>query len=375
MRTVIDGHNDLAHVIRQHAGGDPAAYGVAKGAPGHTDLDRLRRGGVGAQFWAAFVPCELAGSATVPPRGAARHALEQIEVIRRLEACLPDGLIPAWSAAEVQAAAERGRIASLIGVEGGHALEDSLAVLRTFRALGARYLTLTHNCTIRWADSATDDAVHGGLTPFGREVVRELNRLGMLVDLSHTSPDVMRDALEVTEAPVAFTHSSARALTDHPRNVPDDVLEAVRENGGVVMVTWVPRFVSEAVRTREGAEEDGPPATLSDVADHMDHVRTVAGAAHVGIGGDLDGTSWLPEGLEDASAYPALLEELAARGWSDEERNAAAAGNVLRVMRTAEEVGERLRRERPPSGATIEELDGPGTHAAGSDEPFRRGAR
>ncbi|HSR41210.1 MAG TPA: dipeptidase, partial [Longimicrobiales bacterium] len=251
-RPVVDGHNDLPHVIRERAGGDPLVYPLRTGAPGHTDLDRLVRGGVGAQFWAAFVPCDHAGSATEPPRGAARLALEQIEVIRRVEAALDEALAPAWSADEVEAAMERGRVASLVGVEGGHALEGSMAVLRALRASGARYLTLTHNCTTRWADSATDEPLHGGLTGFGREVVRELNRLGMLVDLSHASPDTMRDALEVSEAPVVFTHSSARALTDHPRNVPDDVLEAVGACGGVVMVTWVPRFVSEAVRTWEG---------------------------------------------------------------------------------------------------------------------------
>lgn len=244
--------------------------------------------------------------------------------------------------------------ASLIGVEGGHALEDSLGVLRTLRGLGARYLTLTHNCTIRWADSATDEPVHGGLTRFGREVVRELNRLGMLVDLSHASADVMRDALDVSEAPVAFTHSSARALTDHPRNVPDDVLERVRANRGIVMVTWVPRFVSEAVRTWDGPEGGAPVASLADVADHMDHVKAVAGAEHVGIGADLDGTPRLPDGLEDAAAYPALLEELAVRGWSDVELDGAAFRNVVRVMREAEVVGERLRRVRPPSRAVIE---------------------
>lgn len=354
MRPVIDGHNDLPHVIRTLAGGDVGGYPVESGAPGHTDLERLQRGGVGAQFWAAFVPCGRAGSATEPPRGAARHALEQIEVIRGVEARLGEALVPAWSAADVEKALERGRIASLVGVEGGQAIEDSLAVLRAFRRLGVRYLTLTHNCTIRWADSATDEAVHGGLTAFGREVVRELNRLGMLVDLSHASPDVMRDALEVSEAPVAFTHSSARALTDHPRNVPDDVLDTVRANGGVVMVTWVPRFVSEVVRTWDGPEADGPAATVSDVADHMDHVKMVAGADHVGIGGDLDGTPRLPEGLGDASGYPVLLEELAARGWRDDELDAAASGNVLRVMREAERVGERLRRERPPSRASLE---------------------
>ena len=355
---LIDGHNDLPHAIRKVTGGDEASYGVDAGAPGHTDLERMRRGGVGGQFWAVYVPCEKAGSATEPPLGASRHALEQFEVVRRFEARLSADLTPAWSAQEVRSAQAEGGIASLIGVEGGQAIEDSLSVLRAFRRLGARYLTLTHNCTIRWADSATDEPAHGGLTAFGREVVRELNRLGMLVDLSHVSPDVMRDALEVSESPVVFTHSSARTVTDHPRNVPDDVLEAVRDNRGVVMVTFVPSFVSEEVRSWEGTAEEAPRATLTDVADHIEHVREVAGHQHVGIGGDFDGTASPPERLEDVSTYPALLEELAARGWDDAPLEALMGGNVLRVMRAAEEVGERLRVAGPPSRAVIEELDG-----------------
>lgn len=356
---LIDGHNDFAHAIREATAGDEASYGVEAGAPGRTDMERLRSGGVGGQFWAVYVPCDRAGSGTEAPVGATRHALEQFELVRRVEKRLAGDLIPAWSAEEVVSAWTRGGIASLIGVEGGHAIEDSLEVLRTFRRLGARYLGLTHNCTIRWADAALDEAVHGGLTPFGREVIRELNRLGMLVDLSHASDDVVRDALEVTEAPVVFTHSCARALCDHLRNVPDDVLEAVRENDGLVMVTFVPGFVSEAVRSWEGGDEDEPRATLQDVADHIEYVARVAGPEHVGIGGDFDGTATLPEGLQDVSHYPDLLEELAGRDWSDGALQALMGGNVLRVMAAAEEVGERLETMRPPSRCTIEELDGP----------------
>ncbi|MGD2067375.1 MAG: dipeptidase [Gemmatimonadota bacterium] len=359
---LVDGHNDLPIIIRRHTGhpADPAAYPLEENAPGHTDLARLRSGGVGAQFWAAYVPCDRAGP------GAAAFALEQIDVVRRVEARLPEQLEPCWRARDVEAAFARGRLASLVGVEGGHAIEGSLGVLRTLRALGVRYLTLTHNCSHEWADSATDEARHGGLSAFGRDVVRELNRLGMLVDLSHASDDVMGDVLDITEAPIVFSHSSARALCDHPRNVPDDVLERVRDNGGVVMVTFVARFVSEAcLRWWEARESDPhrgpgegvgerPPAwaraTIADVADHVEHVRDLAGVAHVGLGSDFDGTDLTPEGLEDVSGYPALLEVLAERGWSDEELTALAGGNVLRVMREAEIASERMQREGEGGG-------------------------
>jgi membrane dipeptidase len=377
---VLDGHNDLPHALRRwmHQEGEDAlrGYGLREGAPGHTDLARLRAGGVGGQFWAAYVPCDRNGGADRVPRGATRHAVEQLELIRRLESDLADALTPCWTAASVREAWKGGRIASLVGVEGGHALEGSLATLRVLRRLGARYLTLTHNCTTRWADSATDAALHGGLTAFGREVVRELNRLGMLVDLSHVSADVMRHALEVTEAPVVFTHSSARALCPHPRNVPDDILIRLRSNGGMVMVTWVPRFVSPVVlqASEDGGEGRGgeapesgsrPRATVEDVADHMDHVRRVAGIEHVGIGGDLDGTAELPRGLEGAGAYPTLLEALADRGWSRHDLARASSGNVLRVMAAAEAVGQRLRSFRPPSWARLEDdADAPGGRKA-----------
>lgn len=314
------------------------------------------------------MPCDRAGP------GASRHVLEHLDWIRRTEAAHAEVLASAWSADDVRAAAAGGRIASLIGVEGGHALEGSLAVLRTFRALGARYLTLTHNCSHDWADSATDEPRHGGLSDFGVEVVRELNRLGMLVDLSHTSPDVMRQAIEVSEAPVVFTHSNARALTDHPRNVPDDVLERVRRTGGVVGVTFVPRFLSEEVRrwdaegTREvagdGAVDDGgpagphgdeaaesadpPTATIDDVVAHLEHLRAVMGPAHLAIGGDFDGTASTPDGLEDVSRYPALFSRLEAEGWSEAELDGLAGGNLLRVMEEAEEVGRRPGGPAPP---------------------------
>lgn len=374
-RLLLDGHNDLPFVATSFEAEQGRAYPVASDAPGHTDLARLRRGGVGGQFWAAYVPCERAGP------GAARHVLEHLDWIRRMEAAHPDVLAPAWSADDVRGAAAEGRIASLIGVEGGHALEGSLAVLRSFRALGARYLTLTHNCTHAWADSATDAPRHGGLSDFGIEVVRELNRLGMLVDLSHTSGDVMRDAIEASEAPVVFTHSNARARTDHPRNVPDDLLERVRETGGVVGVTFVPRFLSEEVRRWDearaeeddrrdpadrggdpggraggggdrgdggGEDADPPTASLDDVVVHLEHLRAVMGPAHLAVGGDFDGTATTPDGLEDVSCYPALFQRLEAEGWSEAELDGLAGGNLLRVMDEAEEVGRRLGGPGPP---------------------------
>lgn len=332
---LIDGHNDLPHAVRMHTGTppDPSAYPLERDAPGHTDLLRLRRGRVSGQFWAAYVPPEAVGP------GAAAWALEQLDVLRRIEGAYADDLVRCWGVAEVERAFRTRRIASLTGVEGGHALEGSLGVLRCLHRLGARYLTLTHNVTHDWADSATDAPKHGGLTTFGRDVVRELNRLGMLVDLSHASDDTARDAMEVSRAPVLYTHASARALTDHPRNVPDDLLEAVARQDGVVMVTFVARFVSEAVRAHQAAGGEpgtGPRATVHDVADHVEHVRQVAGGDHVGIGGDLDGTDELPVGLEDAAGYPTLFQVLADRGWSDQALAALAGGNILRVMRDAE---------------------------------------
>ncbi|MDT8340687.1 MAG: dipeptidase [Longimicrobiales bacterium] len=357
---LVDGHNDLPWAIREHptAPRDVEAYDLRDRTPGHTDLDRLRAGGVGAQFWSVYVPCDAVAE------GAARVQLEQIDIARRVVRRYPDAFGEALSASDVEREFARGRIASLLGMEGGHAIENSLGALRAFYAAGVRYMTLTHGCNTDWADSATDEPRHGGLTAFGREVVREMNRMGMLVDLSHTSPAAMHAALDVAEAPVIFSHSSARAVTDHPRNVPDDVLRRLPENGGLVMVTFVPSFVSDAVRTWEGPPEAAPRATLSDVADHVEHIRTVAGVAHVGLGGDFDGISSVVEGLEDVSTYPALLAELARRGWSDAELRQLAGENALRVMREAEAAARRLQRERAPSTATLEALDGP---AAGAE--------
>jgi membrane dipeptidase len=376
---VIDGHNDLPWAIRESTAAprDVLAYDLRRRTTGNTDFERLRQGGVGGQFWSVYVPAE---------KVAAKTQLEQIDIARRLIALYPDRLALATSAAEVERAMREGRIASLLGMEGGHAIENSLGALRAYYALGARYMTLTHSQTLDWADSATDEARHAGLTRFGEEVVREMNRLGMLVDLSHVSPATMEDALRVSEAPVIFSHSSARALCDHPRNVPDDVLESVRANGGVVMVTFVTAFISpelaraslplwkefeerskqlkdpkERERLRHEIQDRMPKVrvTISDVADHVDHIRKVAGAEHVGLGGDYDGNDSWPEGLEDVSGYPRLFAELARRGWSDEDLGRLASGNILRVLRKAEEVAARLQKARPASTATIEELDGP----------------
>ena len=377
---VLDGHNDLPWAIRENpdAPGDVAAYDLRFRTRGATDLERLREGGVGGQFWSVYVPADL-------PGGFARTQLEQIDVARRMIARYPDRLALAGTADEVERAMRSGRVGSLLGIEGGHAIENSLGALRAYFALGVRYMTLPHGKTIDWADSATDTARHGGLTRFGEEVVREMNRLGMLVDLSHVSEETMEDALRVSEAPVIFSHSSARAVCDHPRNVPDAVLEKVKANGGVVMVTFVNAFVSPewakaseplwkeyeertrgvtdpAERERIGKEIRArmpkTPVPLSLVADHVEHVRKVAGVDHVGLGGDYDGNDAWPEGLEDVTGYPRLLAELARRGWSDEDLGKLASGNVLRVMRRAEEVARRLSRERPPSTATIEGMDG-----------------
>jgi membrane dipeptidase len=354
------------------------AYDLRSRTPGATDLERLRAGGVGGQFWSVYVPGDL-------PGGFARTQLEQIDIARRMIARYPDRLGFATTADEVERAMRSGRVASLLGIEGGHAIESSLGALRAYFDLGARYMTLTHNVTLDWADAAGDAHRHGGLTRFGEEVVREMNRLGMLVDLSHVSDETMEDALRVSEAPVVFSHSSARALCDVPRNVPDAVLARMKANGGVVMVTFVNAFVSPefskasaplwkeyeertrgvadpAERERIGKEIFSRmpkiKVTIGQVADHVDHVRRVAGADHVGLGGDYDGNDAWPEGLEDVSGYPRLLAELARRGWSDEDLGKLASGNVLRAMRRAEEVARRLSAERPASTATIEALDG-----------------
>ena len=379
---LIDGHNDLAWRIRAEVKPprDVPAYDLRGRTSGHTDLARLVQGQVGAQFWSVYLPGDIKDS------GFARVQLEQIDLARQVIARYPERLTLALSAGDIEREFKRGRIASLIGMEGGHAIENSLGVLRACYALGARYMTLTHNVTTDWADAALDSARHGGLTPFGREVVREMNRLGMLVDLSHVSPAVMSAALDVAEAPVIFSHSGARALVDHPRNVPDSILVRVRANGGLVMVTFVPAFVSTdvaafeahreaedkrltaagadtALRRRALEEWDAanprPRATLAQVADHIEHVRAVAGVDHVGIGSDFDGIDTVPVGLEDVSTFPDLLAELARRGWSDADLAKLAGQNLLRVFHEAEAVARRLQKERGPSTRTIEELDRP----------------
>jgi membrane dipeptidase len=378
---VVDGHNDLAWEARERVGYDWSRLDVGlAGRPTHTDLPRLREGGVGAQFWSVFVPATLQGDAAVTA------TLEQVDAVHELVRRYPDDLALATTRADVEAAWSSGRIASLLGAEGGHSIDCSLGTLRMLFALGVRYLTLTHNDNVPWADSATDEPVLGGLSPFGREVVREMNRLGMLVDLSHVSADTMRDALDCTEAPVVFSHSSAREVCDHPRNVPDDVLERLPVNGGVCMVTFVPKFVSPAVRewdleaadaaaaegiraadyeayTRFTAgwrrEHPAPVATVSDVIAHCEHVREVTGIDHIGLGGDYDGVDVLPEGLEDVSGYPRLLAALAERGWSDADLAALAGANALRVLGEAESRARELSATRGPGLARIEDLDGP----------------
>ena len=377
---LIDGHNDLAWEIRmsESAPMDVAAYDLRTRTPGHTDFERLKAGQVGAQFWSIYVPGEVKDS------GYARIQLEQFDIARRTIARYPDRLTLALRADDIEREFKRGRIASLLGMEGGHVIENSLGVLRSYYDLGARYLTLTHNVTLDWADAAMDSTRHGGLTEFGREVVREMNRLGMLVDLSHVSPAVMSDVLDLAEAPVIFSHSSARALTEHRRNVPDSILRRLPKNGGVVMVTFVPAFVSQEVADWEAMAEEAakglearaadsagrkrlmdewraahprPDATLAQVADHIEHVRRTAGADHVGIGGDFDGITETVVGLGDVSTYPSLFAELIRRGWSDDDLRKLAGRNVLRALRSAESTAARLRREREPSTRTIQQLD------------------
>jgi membrane dipeptidase len=387
---LIDGHNDLPWALRERAAGDAskvrlAPPGEVSGGPGevpgdpaevnlaapvaglHTDLPRLAAGGVGAQFWSVYVPAMPAGT-PLAGDGAVTAVLEQIDLARLMISRYPDALELALTAADVERIFAAGRLASLLGAEGGHVIAGSLGVLRMLYTLGVRYLTLTHNANVGWADSATDEPAAGGLTDFGRDVVREMQRIGMLVDLSHVSPDTMRDTLDVAAAPVIFSHSSARALCDSPRNVPDDVLARLAGNGGVCMVTFVPSFVStecadwlaglkaEAARRGVDPKDLGqlfslkpewelahpvPQATLAQVADHVEHVRMVAGVEHVGLGGDFDGTPDVTVGLQDVSAYPALFAELLARGWTEADCAALAGGNLLRALREAESFAAR----------------------------------
>ncbi|HSG09017.1 MAG TPA: dipeptidase [Longimicrobiales bacterium] len=342
---LIDGHNDLPWAIREsetapHDVNAPA-HDLRGRTPFMTDIARLRKGMVGGQFWSVYIPYAAVDS------GAARIQLEQIDIAKQLIAKYPEAFEEAYTASDVNRIFGEGRIASMLGMEGGHAIENSLGALRAFYAMGVRYMTLTHNGTLEWADAANDEHVHGGLTEFGKEVVREMNRLGMLVDLSHTSVETMNDALDVAEAPVMWSHADTRALQDVGRNVPDEVLRRLPDNGGVVMVTFVPSFLT-----------DRDEATIADVANHIEHVVDVAGIDHVGIGSDFDGISETPVGMEDVSTYPALFAELSRRGWSEDDMAKLAGENILRVMREAEEVAGRLQRERSPSTATIEELDG-----------------
>ncbi|GAA3512745.1 dipeptidase [Actinocatenispora rupis] len=346
---VLDGHNDLVWELRMRCGYDLAAFDVGVVQPAiHTDLPRLRAGGVGAQFWSVWVPCDEPAPDPVPT------TLEQIEGAHALIERYPADLVLATTADDVTRAFAAGRIASLLGAEGGHQIGGSLGVLRTLYRLGVRYLTLTHTRNTEWADSATDEPVHGGLTDFGRRVVAELNRLGMLVDLSHTAASTMHDALDVSRAPAFFSHSNARALCSHPRNVPDDVLTRVRDTDGVVMLTFVPGFLTEechawmdelqAEEARLGHDDRAgrrrwldahprPPCGVTDVADHVEYVREVAGVRAVGLGGDFDGMSDPPDGLTDVAGYPNLFAELARRGWSEPELSGLASGNALRVLR------------------------------------------
>ncbi|CAN3980980.1 dipeptidase [Kitasatospora purpeofusca] len=380
---VVDGHNDLPWAMREQVGYDLDALDLAadQSTRLHTDLVRLTAGGVGAQFWSVYVPSRLAGDHAVSA------TLEQIDFVHALVDRFPERLRLALTADDLEAARAEGRIASLIGAEGGHSIDCSLATLRALYALGVRYMTLTHNDNTPWADSATDKPAAGGLTAFGEEVVREMNRLGMLVDLSHVSADTMRDALRVSEAPVLFSHSSSRAVCAHPRNVPDDVLARLADNGGVAMATFVPKFIlptaiewtaaaDENMRARgfdhldttpagmacQRAYEEANPrpvATVATVADHLDHMREVAGIDHIGIGGDFDGTAFLPDGLDDVAGYPNLIAELLRRGWSETDLSKLTWHNAVRVLRDAESAAVRLRDAgRAPSIATLTGLDG-----------------
>jgi membrane dipeptidase len=379
---IIDGHNDLPMQLRARAGYDVSGLSRRR-SEFHTDIPRLRAGGVGAQFWSVYVPSDL------PEPEAVVATMEQVDAVYRLTAAYPDDLTMAFCAADVERAMEAGRIASLIGIEGGHSLATSLGVLRSFARLGARYVTLTHNDHTSWADSAAEAPAAGGLTDVGRAIVAEMQRIGVLVDLAHVAPVTMHAALDAASAPVIFSHSSARAITDHHRNVPDDVLARLRDNGGVVQLTFVPSFISEEVRAwvaaataereRLGLSADEgpwpraphpgedpiavvasvpppepaddrftawlaahprPTATVAQVADHVEHAREVAGVEHIGLGGDFDGTETLPAGLEDVSGYPRLLAELAGRGWSEPDLEALTGRNMLRVLQESERQAE-----------------------------------
>jgi len=370
---LIDGHNDLPWALREGHGNDPYAVDLTHDLHAttelHTDIPRLRAGGVGGQFWSVYVPASLT------PTEAARETWEQIDTVRRIVAAHPDVFELATTADDIVRIHRRGRIASLMGIEGGYSIDDSLGLLREFHEAGVRYMTLTHSKTTTWADSATDAPKWGGLSPFGEQVVKEMNRLGMMVDLSHVSEETMLDAMRVSEAPVIFSHSSARAVTGHARNVPDSVLRLMPEDGGVVMVTFVPGFVNETVRAWNAARAaedarlkslnpgnpqavtDGlaawtaanpiPHAGIADVVAHIQHVRDVAGIDHVGLGGDFDGVDALPDGITGVDAYPRILAALMENGWTEADIRKLAGENVLRVMRAVEAVAASKQAERP----------------------------
>jgi len=374
---LIDGHNDYPWAVREH---DPSrsldTLDIRKPQPSiMTDIARLKEGGVGGQFWSVYVPVELQGQAAVTA------TLEQIDIVHRMVRKYPETFELALTADDVERIHKAGKIASMIGMEGGHSIDNSLADLRMFHKLGARYMTITHTSNTPWADSATDTPKSGGLSSFGEEVIKEMNWLGMLVDLSHVSPDTMEDAIRVSQVPVIFSHSDARALNDHPRNVPDTILQMLPKNGGVIMVTFVPGFVSPKVNAwnkLQTAEQDrlkaafpndaaavkagvdkwtaanpAPPATIAEVADHVDHIRKIAGVDHIGIGSDFDGITQTVQDLDNVSTYPRLTAELLRRGYSDEDVKKILGLNILRVMREAEKVSKRLQAERGPSTAVL----------------------
>lgn len=376
---LFDGHNDAPYQYRYRYDYKFSEMDFMDTTdderPMHTDIQRLREGRVGAQWWSVFV------SANIPEPEAVKQTMEQIDFVVRMAEKYPETFEMAYTADDVERIFEEGKIASLIGMEGGHSIANSLAVLRQFYRLGARYMTITHSRTLDWADAAGDDPQHGGLSPFGVEVIREMNRIGMVVDLSHVTPETMRDVFTVAEAPVIYSHSSARAVSGHVRNVPDEILPLVKENNGIIMVTYVGTFVSEDLRQfyaeraayqrkmeylhrgeldviRQKMEEwddenEAPEVTLNDLADHIDYLKENIGVDYIGIGGDYDGTSSLPVGLGDVSTYPDLFAELLRRGYTEEELQKIAGLNMLRVLRDVEEASERIRSERDPSETLI----------------------
>ena len=383
---LIDGHNDLPWQFHERVNNQLFKLDIGAGTakldpPMHTDIERMRQGGMGGQFWSVFVPGDL------PPLEAVVTTIDQIDITKRFVRANPEHLVMAYSAADIETIHASGKIASLIGMEGGHSIGNSMAVLRQFYELGARYMTITHWLNHDWADAGTDEPRHNGLSNFGKAVIKEMNRLGMIVDLSHVSPACMNDILDITKAPVIFSHSSARAVADHPRNVPDDILKRIKKSGGVVMVTIVPPFIDEpfrdwaaaikgetarleelfphskaAVEAGEKAWKGANPApkvTISNIANHIDHIVKIAGIDHVGIGGDFDGIKMTPDGFGDVSRYPYLFVELLKRGYSDDDIAKVAGQNVIRVFKEVERTAAKLASKAQPSDDRIEELDAP----------------